>query len=248
MTAEGAAPRGAGVDCVSTERESRPEEGLATAKEQQLALGPSNPVEGNVVQGHGQPCIHPRQPGRHVVSSSASRSAETSGDVAAAAAVATPFSVSSSIDLQSREPADILSVGSMPSVGEEKGEGGMGDGIDVDPVLSGEESTSKRHRSGRSEGKSSSRKSHKHKHKRSHRHRDKSSDEGGSKSHRRRSRDHGLAGGTSASTIAALAPLKRIPPPSSSLARRAIHEGAGPVEEPSSRTGGGNGGGGGGGG
>lgn len=228
----------------SAERENQPKEGSTAAVEHQQVQGPSNLVEGVFAQGHDPPHIQSQQPNRPLVASSASPRAESSRDEAVEAAAATPFDGSSNTDLPSREQSDVFSVRSMPSsVGEEREDEGMGGGTDAEPVLSGEESTSKRHRDGKSGGRSGKRKSHKHKHKRSHRHREKSSDEGGGKSRRRRSRDHGLLGSTGASTITVLAPLKRIPPPSSSSAQRAISQGDGPVGEAASGGEGGDGGG-----
>lgn len=225
------AARAAGSDDVS------PAEG-----ENQLGERSTAGVEhrqGVVAQGDGQPLIHLKQHNRHLVSSSTSHTTEPSRGGAAtetAATVTTPFEGPNTVSLQSREPsADCLSVGSMPSsVGEEKEDGDMDSGNDAEPVLSGEEPTSKKHRRERNDGRSGGRKSHKHKHKRSRRHRDKSSDEGASKSRRRRSKDHGVLESTSASTITALAPLKRIPPPLSSSAQRAIDQGEEPVGEAAS--------------
>lgn len=115
--------------------------------------------------------------------------------------------------------AEALSVGSMPSSaveGREDASRGSAAADNAGAVMSGEEETSARRgseRSGERKGGHKSRKhrhKHKHKHKRSHRHRDGDSDGGGGvgKTRRRRSKDH------------ALAPLKRIPPPSLSYAQK----------------------------
>ena len=264
-TAVGAveAARGVGVDAISSaEQQSRPEKRLAAAEESQQGQGPRDLEEGVSVQGADRMAAHPQQPNRQPVSSSTGLDAEASRDeavagAASAAAEPTPFDGSSNVYPRSREPTDAFSTRSVvsSSVGEGKDDGGTDVCTDAEPVLSGEESASKRHGSGRSDGRSGGgRKSHKRKkHKRSHHrpHRDKGSDEGGvsGKSRRRRSRDHGLLGSAGGPTITALAPLKRIPPPSSSLAQRATHHGDGPAgEAPSGGDGGGGGGGGDGGG
>lgn len=243
---------GAGIDAGRpAERESQPEEGVDAAEEHQEAQGRSNLGECDSVHGDDQRVIHSQEPNRQLETSSTSLDAEAPRDEPAAVTPVEDGSSSISPHRnREKQPSDVFSVGSMPSsVGDVREDGDTGGGTHATgPVLSGEESTGKRHRGDRSSG----RRSHKHKHKRSHRHRDKSSDEGaGKKSRRRRSRDHGFPGSsTSASTITALAPLKRIPPPSLSSAQRAISQGDGPAveEAPSGGDDGGRGGGGGGGG
>lgn len=96
----------------------------------------------------------------------------------------------------------------------------MGGGVDQSgPKIDWEEESGRRSE-GRSGGEHKPHK-HKHKHKRHHhRHRDRdatSGDEGaGRKNRRRRKKDHDLLGGTAGpSTITTLAPLKRVPSPSS---------------------------------
>ncbi|CAM9237759.1 unnamed protein product, partial [Hapterophycus canaliculatus] len=112
----------------------------------------------------------------------------------------------------------------------EQGEANGGcsrDGSSERMVCSDDES-SKRHgrydrREGRSHGRSHGRKRHHRKHKHQHRHRDRSGEEeGGSgggggdgRSHRRRSKDHGVVVGPLVPTTTMLAPLKRVPPPAS---------------------------------
>eukprot|EP00752_Nemacystus_decipiens_P006293 g5673.t1 len=244
--------RGAGIhSIVPADVESRPWENFAV-ENQREAEGPSNRVvEGVHVRGGDRAEIHLPRPSRQHSSSSTGLNVAASRDGAAAAAAGsetTPLDGSSSIDPRSREPTDAFSVRSAPtSAGEEKEGGGMDAGSDAGPILSGEESATKRHRSGKGEGRSGRRKSHsRRKHKRSHRHRDKDSDkEGAGKSRRRRSRDHGLHGSAGGPTITALAPLKRIPPPSSSLAQRGTHQqGDGQVAEAAGDDGGGGDGGG----
>lgn len=248
--AVGAAWGAVGVDAApSAGRESQPEGGIeaAVAEEphRQAHDGRrSNPVDGVTVRGDGQRVVaRPQEPTRQPVSaSSASLAAVVSMPSGCEPAVATPLEGEASHVHRHRGPSDVFSVGSMPpSVGDEREGRGAGGGTDAEPVLSGEESTSKSRRSGRSSG----RKAHKHRHKRSHRHRDKSSDEGGGgRSRRRRSRDHGGLGSTGASTNTALAPLKRIPPPSLASAQRGIGQGDGPVGEASASDGDDGGGGG----
>ncbi len=123
---------------------------------------------------------------------------------------------------------EALSVGSLPSSAEEGREGasrGSAAADNAGAATRGDEETSARRGSERREERRDGRKSrkHKHKHKRSHRRRDGGNDEGGGggKTRRRRSKDHGLFGAVgSTSVTGALAPLKRIPPPSLSHAQR----------------------------
>lgn len=146
-----------------------------------------------------------------------------------------------------KTPGDFLSGESLPrsiDVGrdvESRGSSAVGVGA---AMSGGEETSSKRGGNERSEEKRGGHKSRKHKHKRAHDRRKGTSDDeagdggrkprrrrskdrgdgggAGGKPRRRHSKDHGLLGAAGSPTITALAPLKRIPPPSLSVAQRDV--------------------------
>lgn len=144
------------------------------------------------------------------------------------------------------EEAPAAVVAPPPSLPAGEGEeAGAGSGVDsLEPkILSEDEILGKKH--GKSDRKKSGsrRKRHHRKHRRHHRHRDDSDDEEGGdgrRGRRRSSRDR-LMRGPTLSTTTALAPLKRVPPPSMSPGKSVVDEGAGALSEPSVGFGGGGG-------
>ncbi|CAM9210686.1 unnamed protein product, partial [Ectocarpus sp. 6 AP-2014] len=131
-----------------------------------------------------------------------------------------------------------------PSAGEGEG-AGAGSGVDsLEPKIHSEDESIGGKKHGKSDRKSGGRRKHHHrKHRRHHRHRDVSDDEGGGDGRRRgrrSSRDH-LLRGPALSTTTALAPLKRVPPASSSPGKSAVDDGAEALSEPSVEFGGGGG-------
>lgn len=143
-----------------------------------------------------------------------------------------------------KAPAAVVAPPPSPPAGEGE-EAGVGSGVDsLEPKnLSEDESIGKK-KHGKSDRKSGSRrKRHHRKHRHHHRHRDDSDDEDGGdgrRSRRRGSRDR-LLGAPTLSTTTALAPLKRVPPPSLSPGKSAVDDSAGALSEPSAGFGGGGG-------